>query len=204
MRTGRLKKIKIKIKIKIWYPFAGKDRKKIFGFRFSIPKIPKLPKLPKLPELPELPDINEGTTHRSCIGKKFGDVTLYHLLHCPFSEGHLKPSINATSQKYPIPTKIRNTKFKNKKIGIFIFKVRLRLCDPLRHQPNDPLTFQSLKTKAAQHAQRNTVYILNHKMCVGIQLRQKIVVLLLELPDRQKTILRLFKVKYQLQKKQPN
>jgi hypothetical protein len=172
---------------KNWYLFVGKDRKKMFGFRFSIPKIPKIPKLPKLPKLPVLPelrDINEGMIHRSCIKKKLGDITLYHLLHYPFSVGHLKPWINATSQKYPIPTKIRNTKFKNKKIGIFTFKVRPRLHDPLRQQPNDPLTFQSLQTMAAQHAQRNTIYILNHKMCVGIQLRQKIVVLLLELPDR--------------------
>jgi hypothetical protein len=62
--------------------FAGKERKKMFGFWFAIPKIP---------DLPELLDINEGMTHTSCIGKKFGDVTLYHLLHYPFSEGHLKP-----------------------------------------------------------------------------------------------------------------
>jgi hypothetical protein len=54
---------------------------------------------------------------------------------------------------------------------------------------------------AAQHAQRNTLYILNHKMCVGIQLRQKIIVLLLELPDRQKTILRLLKIDISCKKK---
>jgi hypothetical protein len=128
-------------------------------------------------------------------------ITLHQLLHCPFSEGHLKPWINATSQKYPIPTKIRDTKFKNKKIGIFTFKVRPRLRDPLRHQPNDPLTCQSLQTMAAQHAQRNTFYILNQKICVGIQLRQKIVVLPLELPDCQKTILRLLKVDMSCKKK---
>jgi hypothetical protein len=51
-----------------------------------------------------------------------------------------------------------------------------------------------LQTMAAQHTQRNAVLILNHKMCVGIQLRQKIVVLPLELPDCQKTILQLLKV----------
>jgi hypothetical protein len=27
---------------------AGKERKKMFGFWFSIPKIPKIPKLPEL------------------------------------------------------------------------------------------------------------------------------------------------------------
>jgi hypothetical protein len=30
---------------------AGKEGKKYFGFRFSIPKIPKFPKFPKFPEL---------------------------------------------------------------------------------------------------------------------------------------------------------
>jgi hypothetical protein len=54
---------------------------------------------------------------------------------------------------------------------------------------------------AAQHAQRNTVYILNHKMCVGIQLRKKLVVLPLELPDCQKTILQLLKVDIGCKKK---
>jgi hypothetical protein len=30
---------------------AGKERKKMFGFRFSIPKIPKIPEFPKFPAL---------------------------------------------------------------------------------------------------------------------------------------------------------
>jgi hypothetical protein len=30
---------------------VGKERKKMFGFRFSIPKIPKIPKFPEFPEL---------------------------------------------------------------------------------------------------------------------------------------------------------
>jgi hypothetical protein len=65
VRTQPVRTDAQKNKNKNWYLFAGKDRKKTFGFRFSIPKIPKLPKLPKLP------DINEGTIHRSCIWKKF-------------------------------------------------------------------------------------------------------------------------------------
>jgi hypothetical protein len=33
---------------------AGKERKKMFGFRISIPKIPKIPKIPEIPEFTEL------------------------------------------------------------------------------------------------------------------------------------------------------
>jgi hypothetical protein len=33
---------------------VGKEGKKYFGFRFSIPKIPKVPKFSKFPEFPEL------------------------------------------------------------------------------------------------------------------------------------------------------
>jgi hypothetical protein len=33
---------------------AGKEGKKYFSFRFSIPKIPKIPKIPEFPKFPEL------------------------------------------------------------------------------------------------------------------------------------------------------
>jgi hypothetical protein len=35
---------------------AGKEEKKYFGYRFSIPKIPKIPKISKFPEFPEFPE----------------------------------------------------------------------------------------------------------------------------------------------------
>jgi hypothetical protein len=51
---------------------AGKEGKKYFNFRFSIPKIPKIPKFskfPKFPEFPEFPELHR-LRGRSCEKKK--------------------------------------------------------------------------------------------------------------------------------------
>jgi hypothetical protein len=48
------KKIKIKKIIFFWLLLpAGKEGKKYFSFRFSIPKIPKIPEFPEFPGLRE-------------------------------------------------------------------------------------------------------------------------------------------------------
>jgi hypothetical protein len=48
---------------------AGKEGKKYFSFRFSIPKIPKIPKFPKFPKFPEFPELR-GLRGRSREKKK--------------------------------------------------------------------------------------------------------------------------------------
>jgi hypothetical protein len=48
---------------------AGKEGKKYFSIRFSIPKIPKIPKFPKFPQFPEFPEFR-GLRGRSHEKKK--------------------------------------------------------------------------------------------------------------------------------------